>query len=120
MKGSLVASLLLLDACAPTSVPATPEPTRCDLTISFGSYAMGIDRPALHAVRAILADRAVRSVEERNPGREGEIDLCARTGRPADARRLFDRIRAVLPAEPRGPITVRTASGMRFDAPPGR
>ena len=117
MKKMLFAPLLVAGAGAQAATPAPPTPG-CDLMISFGSYAMGIDRPALAAVRRILADRAVRSVEQVHGGREGETALCADTRRPADAIRLFKRIRAILPAAPRGPITVRTASGLRFDAPP--
>ena len=118
MKKSLLVPLLLAGASA-GAASVKPAP-KCDLAVSFGSYAMGIDAPTLSAVRKILADRGVRSVEEIHHGREGETYLCARTRRPADARRLFHRIRTVLPAAPRGPITVRTACGLRFDAPPRR
>ncbi len=119
MKKALVVPLLALGACAQAASPVRPAP-KCDLMVSFGSYAMGIDRPALAAVRRILADRAVRSVEDIHWGREGEISLCVRTRRPAEADRLFGRIRADLPTAPRGPIAVRTASGLRFHAPPRR
>jgi len=119
MKRSLFAPLLVAGASVQAAAPPPPMPG-CDLTVSFGSYAMGIDGRALAAVRKILGDRAVTSVEEIGRGPEGEIALCARTGRPADAKRLFNRIRAVLPAAPRGPIAVRTDSGLSFDAPPRR
>jgi len=119
MKMPILAPLLIAGACAQAAPPARTA-RKCDLTVSFGSYAMGIDRTALAAVRRILADRAVRSVEDFGGGREGETSLCARTRRPADADRLFRRIRAVLPAAPRGPIAVRTASGLSFDTPSSR
>jgi len=119
MKMPMLAPMLIAVACAQAASPGPAAP-KCDLTVSFGSYAMGIDRAALVAVRRILADRAVRSVETLGGGREGETYLCARTRRPADATRLFNRIRAVLPAAPRGPIAVRTASGLAFHAPPRR
>ena len=119
MKIPMLFALLAAGACVQGARP-TPEAEGCDLTISFGSYAMGIDAPALAAVRAILADRAVRTIQDGHWGREGEITLCARTRRPADAKRLFGRIRAILPAEPRGPIGLRTASGLSFDSPPRR
>ena len=119
MKKVLVFTLLAVCARAEaaSSPPAAPQ---CDLTVSFGSYAMGIDAPALAAVRRILADRTVRSVEDIHRGLEGEVSLCARTRRPADADRLFHRIRLQLPVAPRGPIAVRTAAGLRFHAPPRR
>ena len=117
VKKSLLVPLLAASAWAQAASPTPPAP-KCDLAVSFGSYAMGIDMAALAAVRRILADRRVRSVEDIRHGREGETCVCARTRRPAEARRLFNRIRTVLPAAPRGPITMRTASGLRFDAPP--
>ena len=119
MKMTRFAPLLAAGACAQAAPPAPAAP-KCDLMVSFGSYAMGIDHRALAAVRRILADRAVRSVENFGGGREGETALCALTRRPADATRLFNRIRAVLPAAPRGPIAVRTASGLAFHTPPRR
>ena len=119
MKKALVAPLLAAGACAHAASPAPTAPG-CDLTVSFGSYAMGIDRPALARVRRILAHRDVRSVEDIQAGREGEIALCVRTRTAAAAGRLFNRIRAVLPANPRGPISARTASGLRLHVPPRR
>ena len=119
MKMPMLAPLLIAGACAQAASP-DPAAPKCDLTVSFGSYAMGIDGPALAAVRRILGDRAVRSVEDVARGREGETYLCARTRSPADATRLFNRIRAILPAAPRGPIAVRTASGLSFHAPARR
>ena len=90
----------------------------CALTVRFGSYAMGIDGGAVQAVETLLrADKAVQAVERRPWGREGEFDLCARIARPSEARRLFDRIRPLLPAKPRGPITVQLADGRSYSAP---
>lgn len=117
MKTPMLAPLLIAGACAQAASPAPTEP-KCDLSVSFGSYAAGIDGPALAAVRRILADGAVRSVEDFAGGPEGETYLCVRTRRAADATRLFNRIRAILPAAPRGPIALRTASGLAFHAPP--
>jgi hypothetical protein len=119
MKRTVIVPLLVASACARTASPA-PQPPDCDLSVSFGSYAVGIDAPVLAAVRTILADPAVRSIEDRPWGREGEVTLCVRTRRAADADRLFGRIRTALPAKPRGPIGLRTASGLSFDSPPRR
>jgi hypothetical protein len=117
MNKLMLAPLLLGSACSPAARPAPPA-APCDLTIAFGSYAVGIDQSALARVRAILADRTVRAVKDHGWGREGEVTLCVATRRPADAERLFGRIRAVLPANPRGPIDLRTASGLAFHSPP--
>jgi hypothetical protein len=111
----------LVTACAPGEAPeassgAESPAGACALTVSFGSYAMGIDRRAYDRVRAILRDPAVRSVQERGWGREGEVSLCVAAA-PADADRLFERVAAALPAKPHGPITVATAAGRRVQAP---
>jgi len=82
---------------------------------------MGIDQPARARVEALLAgDRAVTGFTARAWGREGEVTLCARTRGPADAARLFAAIRALLPPRPRGPITLRTDSGLAYETPPTR
>lgn len=111
-------SVLLASAApAPAFAQAAPAP-ECAVSIQFGSYAMGIDGPAFERVRALLArDRGVRAVDQRHWGREGETTLCVRTRRPGDARRLFGRVKAALPATPRGPITVEARGGLRFEVP---
>ncbi|HEX8443568.1 MAG TPA: hypothetical protein VF631_07960 [Allosphingosinicella sp.] len=123
------ALLLLLTATAGGCMTAKAESegenaggapgTACALTVRFGSYAMGIDGAAAQSVEKLLrADRAVQAVERRPWGREGEFDLCARIARPSEAKRLFDRIRSLLPAKPRGPVTVQLADGRSYGAPP--
>lgn len=100
------------------ATPPPPVPADCPLVIGFASYGAGIDGGALRVVEALLgADRAVRGVSRHNWGREGEVTLCARTRSRADAARLFRAIRARIPARPRGPITIRTREGLRFEAP---
>lgn len=104
---------------APRGVRATPGPADCAVTVRFGSYAMGIDRPTLAAVEALLAaDPSVASVERHPWGREGEVTLCARlndAGSPAEP--LARRIAALFPAEPRGPLRVSTRTGYAVEAP---
>jgi hypothetical protein len=96
-------------ACAAAERPA--EPRECALDIRFGSYAMGIDRVAAEAVDRLLAgDRGVRSVARHGFGREGEYALCVQTTSEHDETRLFEAIRKVLPAAPRGPISLRAGS----------
>lgn len=88
-------------------IPVTEAPRDCPLAVSFGSYAMGIDRPTFDKVSALLAhDRGVKTIEQHRWGREGEVTLCARTRGRADARRLFGQIRQRLPEKPRGPVTL--------------
>jgi hypothetical protein len=107
---------------APVAVASTGpgEATPCALTVRFGSYAMGIDRGAAERVEALLrGDRSVRSVERRPWGREGEYDLCAQVAQTANALRLYEQIRPLLPAKPRGPISVRLADGRSYQVPAG-
>lgn len=106
-----------------TPTPAEGEsgaaPRPCSLTVRFGSYAMGIDRGAAQSVEQLLrADRAVEAVERAPWGKEGEFDLCVRIARMGEAERLFNRIRPLLPAKPRGPITVTLLDGRSYSAPP--
>lgn len=108
---------------SPSPKPSAPAEASagCDLTIGFGSYAMGIDGQALAAVEARLAaDRAVTGVERQGWGREGEVTLCVATRTSADAERLHRDILATLPADPRGPISVATATGLSAHVPPRR
>lgn len=99
----------------------TPIPTHCPLVIGFSSYGAGIDSPTLQAVQSLLnKDRAVRSVSRHPWGREGEVTLCANTRARADSVRLFQAIRRLVPARPRGPVTIRTSQGLTFEAPARR
>ncbi len=105
---------LALSAAAP--LPAQAEP--CPLTVTFASYAMGIDGGTYAKVdRLLKRDRGVRHVDAKRWGREGEVTLCVKTRSRADARRLFVRVKAQFPPKPRGPLTVETASGLKFHAP---
>lgn len=91
----------------------------CPLTIAFASYGAGIDNPVRERVQSMLvADRAVIGFDAQRWGREGEVTLCVRTRAAPDATRLFHQTRAMIPAQPRGPIALRTQTGLSFDTPP--
>lgn len=124
MRSFLLPASGLLALSAPASAfaqdgaPAAPE---CGVRVEFASYAMGIDRAAFDRVRALLKrDGGVRGVEVQRWGREGETNLCVQLRRPSDARRVFGRVKTVLPAKPRGPIKVEARGGLRFEAPRAR
>lgn len=114
------------EAPAPPPPPPPPPPVggvaqACALTIIFGSYAMGIDGPTRTRVEALLvADRGVAGFDTRRWGREGEVTLCVRTHSGADASRLFEAVRAMMPSRPRGPISLRTSGGLSYETPPPR
>lgn len=118
----LILPLALLAACAaPASgqqaVRAGGEPADCALTVRFGSYAMGIDHEAASTVEALLAAEAGVTTTRHPWGREGEFTLCARTPSKATSRALFERIRPLLPKEPRGPIEIQVRGGARHRVP---
>jgi hypothetical protein len=103
-------------ACQSAVVPAEAE-AACHVTVRFGSYAMGIDAPAAAAIEKLVAGSPdVTAVSRLGEGREGEYALCVRTRDPGGAARLAERIRPLLPREPRGPISVEGPRG-RIDAP---
>jgi hypothetical protein len=112
--------LALLAAAAPVPAQAQTTPA-CAVSVQFGSYAMGIDRPAFDKVQALLKrDARVRGVELRRWGREGETTLCVSLRRQSDARAVFGRVKAALPAKPKGPILVEARGGLHFEAPRAR
>lgn len=107
---------LILAAAACQSAPA-PAEAACSVTISFGSYAMGIDAGAAAAIDELLASSSVvKAVTRTGAGREGEYALCVQTRNKAAAARLVEQIRPLLPAKPRGPISVESP-GDRIDVP---
>lgn len=122
MRSFLLPASGLLALAAPASAFAqeTAAPG-CGVRVEFASYAMGIDRAAFDRVQALLKrDRGVRGVDVQRWGREGEINLCVQLRRPSETRRVFGRVKAVLPAKPRGPIKVEARGGLRFEAPRAR
>ena len=78
---------------------------------------MGIDARAAGAIEGLLSGSPdARQVNRLGRGREGEYALCVQARDKAAASRLVERIRALLPAKPRGPISVQGPNG-RIDAP---
>ena len=122
MKTALATTALLASACtASPRVEPTPPPiaavSACAVTVTFGSYAMGIDRETFAAIDTLLErDKGVTATLHRRWGREGEMTVCVATRSTADRTRLFGKIGGLFPATPRGPLTVETADGRRFEA----
>jgi hypothetical protein len=111
--------ILAATACQTAPVPAQAPPgaEACSLTVRFGSYAMGIDSSAAAAVdKALAGNRDVKGVSRSGWGREGEYTLCVTARDAAASGRLFDTVAALLPRQPRGPISVEGA-GRRVEAP---
>jgi hypothetical protein len=104
---------LTLAACAAAPAPAA----RCDVTIRFGSYGGGIDRPLADRVAAaVKADRDIARWERKPWGREGEYDLCLTAKSERNLKALFERYRALLPARNlQAPTSIEGPEGMRFE-----
>lgn len=104
---------LAVAACAATPVPEA----RCDVTIKFGSYGAGIDRPLADSVAAaVRSDRDVARAERKPWGREGEYDLCLAAKPGRDSRALYERYRAMLPARTaQAPTVIEGPDGLRFE-----
>jgi hypothetical protein len=112
-----IAALLSLPAMSAAASPQRGVPDTCSLTVSFASYAMGIDQSALQRTQRLLKrERLVRSVTSHRWGREGEVTLCAMTRRSSDSRRVFQRVKSSLPRDPRGPITIEARGGLTYTA----
>lgn len=87
------------------AAPAVPRD--CTINVAFGSYAVGIDGQTLARMeRTLRLDRRVRRFTRHPWGREGEVTLCVYTRGHAGAGPLARQLRAMIPARPRGPISV--------------
>ncbi|HYE45022.1 MAG TPA: hypothetical protein VEA44_04530 [Caulobacter sp.] len=111
----------LLAACATDSgaepPPSVPGGEGCDVSVSFGSYAMGIDQEAYGRVDAWLKanPKLVADVKVTPWGREGERTLCVTTTSPAAIRPVFSGVVKLLPVEGRkAPITALSKTGGHF------
>lgn len=113
-----LAALLALGLAACAAAPVDGgSVARCDVTIKFGSYGMGIDQPLAATVADMVkADPDIARSERKPWGREGEFDQCltVKTGR--DATALYQRYRALLPAKSvKAPTSIEGPGGLRFE-----
>lgn len=107
---------LSLAACAAAPVDGGAA-VRCDVTIKFGSYGMGIDQPLAGTVADMVKTDPDIARSERKPwGREGEFDQCLTVKSSADARAVYERYRALLPAKSvKAPTSIEGPDGLRFE-----
>lgn len=114
----LSALLLPLTLAACAAAPASgAQGGGCDVIIKFASYGGGIDRELSAKVADVVkADRDLVRSDRKPWGREGEYDLClaARPGR--DAKAVYERYRAMLPARNlKAPTSIEGPDGLRFE-----
>jgi hypothetical protein len=114
-----IAAALLVSTAADARAPAAPlrrggppsVPSNCSITIAFGSYGAGIDRPTLVRMERMLrVDRRVGGMSRHPWGREGEVTLCLRVPRARNVRALAADLNEMIPRRPRGPVQVHVAA----------
>jgi hypothetical protein len=118
---ALAATALLATACATDSgaepPPSVPGGEGCDVSISFGSYAMGIDGEAYARVETWLAGHKdlVADVKVTPWGREGERTVCVTATSPAAIKPVFSGVVKQLPTVgKKAPITALSRTGGHF------
>lgn len=92
-----------------------PGDENCDVTVVFGSYAMGIDRESFQRVEAYLKRRPNVRYTATNWGREGEQTVCVDTRNKTQTRKVYSDLRGILPrVSRRGPVELRSNLGQHF------
>ena len=118
---SLLGALTLMAGCASASEAPDTETASggCDITVAFGSYAMGIDGQAADDVEAYVSGHPglVTASQWTRWGREGEKTACLTTASADATRSVFSALRALLPdVARRGPVTLESRLGQRFQS----
>ena len=118
---ALAVTAVLVTACATDSGAEPPSPSPggegCDVSVSFGSYAMGIDQEAYARVETWLAGHKdlVADVKVTPWGREGERTVCVTAISAAAIKPLFGGVVKQLPVEgKKAPITALSKTGGHF------
>lgn len=118
---ALAATAALLAACATDSgaepPPSVPGGEGCDVSVSFGSYAMGIDNDAYARVETWLGAHKdlVADVKVTPWGREGERTVCVTATSPSAIKPIFTGVVKQLPTlGTKAPITALSKTGGHF------
>jgi len=112
------ATALALLLLAPSAAAA--KPPACDVTVTFGSLAMGIDTGAFARVERYVArhPRLIATASTTAWGHEGERTLCLTTPSRRAATTVFRDIRDLVGKGRRGPVEVRTLDGRVWQSRP--
>jgi len=117
---TLLAATLALTVLMPAATAHATAPA-CDVSVQFGSYAMGIDGRAFDRVQRYAArhPRLVRTSSVTSWGREGEKTVCLTTTSRRGVTTVFRDIRDLIGRGQRGPVEVRTLDGRVWNSHPG-
>lgn len=114
---SLFAAML-----ATATVGALPAPDgQCDVSVAFGSYAMGVDQRAYERVEAWVDSHPglVSGYTTSAWGREGERTLCLTTDSRRATARVFSQLRGLVRGRAtRGPTEIATRYGQTWRSSP--
>ncbi len=116
---TLLAAALALTVLAPGAASATSP--ACDVSVQFGSYAMGIDGQAFDRVQRYVArhPRLISTSSVTSWGREGEKTVCLTTTSRRGMTTVFRDVRGLVGNGQRGPVEVRTLDGRVWRSNPG-
>ena len=89
----------------------------CTVRVDFGSYRCGIDMETQARIEAYIAASGaiVHAGEFPQRGMEGEVSLCLEVDDIGSKRRVFEDLKAIVPAESkRAPTTVAFENGEAY------
>ena len=118
---TLIAAALALGLALPAAAQ-TPASSDCDISVRFGSYAMGIDQRSFDRVERYASrhKRLVARTSVERWGREGERTVCLDTRSRRATNQVFsDLKRLVRAGAARGPTEITAADGRVWSADPG-
>ena len=117
---TLLAAALALTVLTPAAASATGP--ACDVSVQFGSYAMGIDGRAFDRVQTWVRRHPglIRTSSVSSWGREGEKTVCLTTRTRKGVNIAFHDIRGLIGKGQRGPVEVRTLDGRVWSSHPGQ
>jgi len=117
----LITTALALSIALPAAAQA-PAPPACDVSVRFGSYAMGIDQKSFERVERYAArnKRLIAATSVERWGREGERTVCLDTRSRRATNQVFSDLKRLIRAKAeRGPTEVKTVDGRAWNANPG-
>lgn len=116
---TLLAATLALTVLLPVAAGATGP--ACDVTVQFGSYAMGIDGRSFDRVQTYVRrhPRLIQTSSVTAWGREGEKTVCLTARTRKSVNTVFHDVRGLIGKGQRGPVEVRTLDGRTWSSHPG-